>query len=331
MLYLIFFILIIIIVNINHLVVSFTFTHANFKQWENYAGCISKYEAVALLKYQKQVKKEGSMEIELSIDMGVSLSDLLLDNDGVKLNNKLLINWSQLKKVAKKESRCYTVYDNDEPWHVSTLSETTGNPASLCSPLNGQGPPTIILGGFTMHRLTGDNMNPGMDTVQKIKAANIRKGSSILDTCMGLGYTAIGAAKAVGSEGSVTTIEYDDASVVMCAHNPHSKGLYDGNHPIRALRGNSCELIKHFDDESFDYIIHDPPARALTKTDLYGLEFYIELRRVLKSSGTLYHYIGNRQSKESGRLYNGIKSRLLDAGFKSTSNVDVAFGMVANK
>ena len=86
--------LIIIIVNINHLVVSFTFTHANFKQWENYAGCVSKYEAVALLKYQKQVKKEGAM------DMGVSLLDLLLDNDGVKLNKKL-INWSQLKKRIK--------------------------------------------------------------------------------------------------------------------------------------------------------------------------------------------------------------------------------------
>ena len=182
-----------------------------------------------------------------------------------------------------------------------------------------------------MHRLTGDNVNPGMDTVQKVKAANVRKGSSTLDTCMGLVCASIGAAKAVGSEGSVTTIEYDDASVVMCAHNPHSKGLCDGNHPIRALRGNSCGIIKHFDDESFDYVIHDPPARALTKTDLYGLEFYIELCRVLKSSGALYHYIGNRQSKESGRLCNGIKSRLLDAGFKSTSNVDVTFGMVANK
>jgi len=42
-------------------------------------------------------------------------------------------------------------------------------------------------GGFTMHRIAGDNVNPMMDTMNKIAAINITPHSKILDTCMGLG------------------------------------------------------------------------------------------------------------------------------------------------
>ena len=58
--------------------------------------------------------------------------------------------------------------------------------------------PTLLLGGFTMHRISGENMNPGIDTEAKlasIKPMYFNKDSKILDTCMGLGYTCIGAAQ----------------------------------------------------------------------------------------------------------------------------------------
>ena len=97
---------------------------------------------------------------------------------------------------------------------------------------------------------------------------------------------------ALGALGHVTTIEYDEASLEMCAHNPWSQGLFDGTLPITVLQGDSCEIIKTFPNKHFNYIIHDPPARALCRTDLYSTEFYMQLRRVLTSSGTLYHYIG---------------------------------------
>lgn len=38
-----------------------------------------------------------------------------------------------------------------------------------------------------MHRIAGDNVNPMMDTMNKIAAINITPHSKILDTCMGLG------------------------------------------------------------------------------------------------------------------------------------------------
>lgn len=193
-----------------------------------------------------------------------------------------------------------------------------------------------------MHRISGDGMNPTVDTDSKIASVKFFKGAKVLDTCCGLGYTAIAAAKRVaisqsgvssnnGSNlnGHVTTIEYDEASLEMCAHNPWSQGLFDGSLPITVLHGDSCEAVRSFSDKSFNIVIHDPPARNLCRTDLYSLEFYKDLRRVLTGSGVLYHYIGNPSSKESGRLYSGIMSRLREAGFKNVKKAERAFGVTA--
>ena len=87
--------------------------------------------------------------------------------------------------------------------------------------------------------------------------------------------------------------------------------------------------MKSFESNSFNFIIHDPPARALSRTDIYGIEFYTELRRILTNDGTLFHYIGNPESKESGRLYKGITTRLQEAGFNNVKKANKAFGLVA--
>ncbi len=72
------------------------------------------------------------------------------------------------------------------------------------------------------------------------------------------------------------------------------------------LQGNSCEILAEHPADHFDVVVHDPPARALCNTDLYGLRFYKDLHRCLKKpGGVLFHYIGNPSSKESGGLYKG--------------------------
>ena len=82
--------------------------------------------------------------------------------------------------------------------------------------------------------------------------------------------------------------------------------------------------------QSYNVIVHDPPARALTRTDIYGSNFYKDCRRVLTNNGQLFHYIGNPDSKESGRLYAGITKRLLEAGFANVRKAPRAFGLVAS-
>ena len=53
------------------------------------------------------------------------------------------------------------------------------------------GAPTLLIAGFPMHRIK--NIDPHRDTLNKIKAA--RPSGQVLDTSMGLGYTAIQAAR----------------------------------------------------------------------------------------------------------------------------------------
>ena len=107
--------------------------------------------------------------------------------------------------------------DGSAPWKINTLSDNTDKPASLAPPLDGTGKPTMVLGGFTMHRIVGECVNPATDTEAKLRALKLFKGAKVLDTCCGLGYTAILAANKVGSSGLVITVEFDNASIEMCA------------------------------------------------------------------------------------------------------------------
>jgi len=50
---------------------------------------------------------------------------------------------------------------------------------------------------------------------------------------------------------------------------------------------------------------------------------------VLKEGGTLYHYVGDPNSKASGRLFKGIVERLRDAGFQQAKVNKAAYGVVA--
>ena len=115
----------------------------------------------------------------------------------------------------------------------------------------------------------------------------------------------------------------------ICTHNPWSAELF-ADENIELLRGDVCDRIKTMPENSFTTIIHDPPALALCKgSDLYGLNFYKDLRRTLKPNGRLFHYVGSPDSRESGRLFGGIKQRLQEAGFIEVQNANAAFGIVA--
>jgi predicted methyltransferase len=62
---------------------------------------------------------------------------------------------------------------------------------------------------------------------------------------------------------------------------------------------------------------------------LYSIEFYTQLRRLLKYCGAIYHYIGDPNSKESGGQYGSVAERLRRAGFSKVEKVPQAFGVVA--
>ena len=94
--------------------------------------------------------------------------------------------------------------------------------------------------------------------------------------------------------------------------------------------GLPFDLILDIADETFDCIIHDPPAFSLAG-DLYSREFYADLYRVLKPGGKLFHYIGNPESKSGANVTRGALNRLGEVGFSNLRREPSAFGILARK
>ena len=65
--------------------------------------------------------------------------------------------------------------------------------------------------------------------------------------------------------------------------------------------------------------------------ELYSLEFYKELYRLLGRKGRLFHYIGNPNSKSGAKVTRGVVRRLQEAGFKRVQAREQAFGVLALK
>ena len=186
-------------------------------------------------------------------------------------------------------------------------------------------PPTIEISGIRMHRTKGTN--PLQDTLSKVNAVKPREGETVLDTCMGLGYTAIEAAK---RGAYVITIEKDPHVIELARINPWSRELFTGG-KVQVIQGDAFEVVRKFKDRTFDAVIHDPPRFSLAG-QLYSEEFYRELYRVLKPGGRLFHYVGNPGRRYRRKdMQKGVMERLRRAGFVNVKRVEEALGVVARK
>ncbi|GAB5358226.1 hypothetical protein AAMO2058_000439900 [Amorphochlora amoebiformis] len=319
---------------------------------------LSRKEAEELLR----LKDGGTSEQVVSVNLGKDIVDpscIHLDKKKMRVTlsttlESVDIKWKDLASMAKKgKHNAYQCFSSGrKPEKISVFSETTQRPLTLMpsedfNP-NQEGsslssnfrrerriltpprtPPTLVIGGFTMHRIK--NADPMSDTYNKIAtfSKTSLKGKA-LDICTGLGYTAIEMAKKPYVE-SVLTLELDPSVLEICRCNPWSANLFE-NPKISTRIGNAADIIQELESESFSLICHDPPAQALTFAgELYSLDFYSNLYRILKKGGSLFHYVGNPASKESGTLFAGIMRRLQDAGFRNVRKSPKAFGISADK
>lgn len=185
--------------------------------------------------------------------------------------------------------------------------------------------PYLEISGVRMHR--ADDVDPKTDAILKIKALGKIYGS-ILDCCTGLGYTAILAAKRENVR-EVITIERDENVILIAKQNPFSKPLFE-NRKIKLILGDACEEIKKFSEGRFNFIIHDPPRISIAP-ELYSLDFYRQLFRVLKNNGRILHYVGRPGLRQGKRYLKGIIKRLRIAGFTKIRMVDYALSLVIEK
>lgn len=255
----------------------------------------------------------------VSLDLGRSSVQVELGEDGVRLPDDLLMSWQDVERIVQAENACFRV-TSDGPEPIRRFSETTGRVVGLMPTV---GAPTMLLGGFYMHRVKGTD--PWADTEAKIAAAAPVRGL-VLDTTMGLGYTAIAAARTASH---VVTIELDPAVVEIAALNPWSEALFSDPKIERCL-GDAAEVVPSLADSAFDHVIHDPPTMSLAG-QLYSGDFYGELLRVLRPGGRLFHYIGRPDSGYGARTGTGVVRRLRQAGFTGIAERPAAFGFVATR
>jgi hypothetical protein len=143
--------------------------------------------------------------------------------------------------------------------------------------------PTLLVSGIAMHRVK--DTDPWQDTLNKIKAVEPLHGE-ILNTATCLGYSAIEAAR---SASKLITIELDADMMEIARLNPWSRQRFEDPKIERRIC-DSNEIVETYDKGRFEIVLHDPPTIALNG-DLYGMEFYSRLHRVLKKLGKLFHYI----------------------------------------
>jgi len=270
-------------------------------------------------KIAKEILNSQSEEIFLNLDLNKTdkKERIVIDRDrGIAKFPEGEVSFDILKKIAKDEGHIYFIKDGD----VFKAAISNNGYYKLVPTI----PPTIEINGIRMHRTK--EVNPYEDTLNKINAVKIKKGEEVLDTCMGLGYTAIEAYKR-GAE--VITIEKNPNVLELAKINPYSEELFKGN--IKIILGDAFDVIKTFKDEEFDVVIHDPPRFSLAG-HLYSEEFYREIFRVLKPGGRLFHYVGNPGKKYRGKdLQKGVMERLRKVGFINVKRVEEALGVVAVK
>lgn len=280
------------------------------------------YKIIEKIKRElKKLKHGNTCEINLSLDLNktfqkikVTLNNnelILFNSHGFYLENnektnELILNEKLIKLLEHSPEKVFAV-DLFKLEATPLIFESDfGNIKLKATDFA----PTMEIDGIKMHR--SENINPFDDS--KIKAREVVKRSMVvLDTCTGLGYTAISAIKL----GARHVISYEKNEVVLkiAQYNPWSLEFFN-NPKIESRLEDIYEAIFKLKSESFDAIIHDPPRFSLAG-ELYSLDFYKEVCRVLKPNGKMFHYIGDPNSAFGKKHYAGINSRLREAGFQT--------------
>ncbi len=250
------------------------------------------------------LKKEGKYTLNLTLGRYSESQIESLDNTvRVEFNGRIYeLEKKDLKRVVKKSTKLFTIAEEG----LEALEIRNEHYYKLMLPPKTIYP-TLEIDGIHMHRIK--DTNPIKDTWAKIKTLGNLKGALSLDTCMGLGYTAI-LAREKGAR--VITVEKDLNVIKLAELNPWSHDLVN----LTVYHNDVRDIISSIPDESLDVVVHDPPRFSLAG-ELYSLEFYREIHRVLKKRGKLFHYTGLPHSKFRGKsTVKGVGERLFRAGFR---------------
>jgi hypothetical protein len=171
------------------------------------------------------------------------------------------------------------------------------------------GAPTFEIDGIKMLPTAG--ISPYEDARRKVELVRPR-GSTVLDTCGGLGYFAAWCMRSKAAR--VLSYEKNPDVLWLRSLNPWSPAP---DEVLSLTQGDIVREIERLSDASFDAILHDPPRFGIAG-ELYSQSFYDQLARVLERRGRLFHYTGTPNRLTTGRdVPREVSRRLANAGFST--------------
>jgi predicted methyltransferase len=255
-------------------------------------------------------------EVNVSLDLGLTVSTVSPEGSSFRILD-YVVSSEDLKLVAVRENAVFFP-ESGSIFQVAIAAD------GYYKLVPTSGAPTLEIDGVRMHRTK--ETTPDADTTDKLGVLGLN-GGWVLDTCMGLGYTAVGALER-GAE-VVVSVERQPPVVRVAEMNPWSRRLFEGD--ISLLLGDSFFTIDALPSGYFDWVVHDPP-RLTHAGDLYSEEFYVKLYRVMAEGGRLFHYTGEPRSRYRGvDLQKGVQRRLRAAGFRGTEYHPSVMGVTCEK
>ncbi len=254
-------------------------------------------------------RDRGEERLTLSLDLGRSTATVELTPAGWV--------WLKTRYPYPEDLKERTVYG----WNGAAFEAITRFDARLYKLVPTEwGPPTFEIDGIKM--LPTLKLSPFEDA--RIKVALVEpRGRRVLDCCGGLGYFAHWCL--VDQAASILSFEKSEAVLWLRTVNPWS--------PRRDARltlqhADVTQEIGKLPARTFDAILHDPPRFGIAG-ELYSLDFYQQLERVLATNGILFHYTGSPNKKSRGRdMQKEVKLRLKKAGLEAEI---VGDGLVARR
>lgn len=281
---------------------------------------LTKKDAEKLISHTKNTSNPGQISFSLSFDLGKTVEPVLIDEkDKIVSIRGEKIKLEDFKKL--KEETFYTIEDGK----VLAI-ELFGSETNLYYKLKPTADwPTIMLSSVPMHRFK--TISPKTSAELMVKEISPIKGI-VLDCCCGLGYTSIIEASKEACE-KVIVFEKDENVLTMAKYNPFSDELFE-NKKIELIHESVFDGIKKMKSNSVDRILHDPPTTSFGK-ELFSIEFYLELFRVLKPQGILYHYCPNPGKTKGTEYWPTIEKLLKKSGFTNTEYHKESSGIRAVK
>jgi len=261
------------------------------------------YVTAGLARLVLKARRQGEAKVTVSLDLNRTRSVVHMITTGIRFPDGSDLALKHVQSLLRKGLRVYMA-------EKGTLTPVERRGRFYYKLMATASAPTLEISGIKMHRTQGCCPYAQAEAIVRTV---VRAGDRVLDSCGGLGYTAMWAAR-LGAE-RVVSIEHDLDVLEMARLNPWSEEYFFDSR-IDVIPEDVTAYMAAQPSGSFDAVVHDPPhiSRA---GELYGRDFYFELSRALTATGRLYHYVGVPFSRKGHKdIHEGVAERLGNVGFE---------------